>query len=195
MQTSAAVPVQQNRILLDSLNYAAWRQDVRGQLEILNLLPLIESDKQSIRRILTSAEGRKDDKKAMAIISSRLDESHLRRLEHCRSAYEMWFTLKSMQLDLFDEGQIQESLEDIIIDSDSDSNCGRCDSRSWQEYGPALALVKLRLQELNEQISKPSTSKLCQLCGSKKHKAIKCPPSTREIILASRRSSSSCVVL
>ena len=195
MKSSASISVPQIQVL-DSINYARWRQDMRRQLAMLNLLPLIESDKLSIGRILSSAEGRENDKKAMAIISSRVGERYSRYLEKCTSAYEMWFTLKSKQVRLFNMKQIKESLEDMVSDSESDEF--ESESRPFidgVERVLALASMKAQLQDMQEQLSNTSPDKLCQLCGSKKHQARKCPVSTVEIILSARRSARSCVIL
>lgn len=173
--------------LLNTSNYAIWSRKIRLVLKCNGLLPYIDKDHLYIKKLLLSTNGQEENEIAMRIISSRVgDEEYKKAIVNCKTAKEMWQTLKCEQLNLF-QTILQEELSLInLIDSQSESE--ECSSEYYEQFFDSdFEQMKFEIRRLNEEIDKmydemkqvhdkfKPFKNCCQVCGQKKHILSRCP--------------------
>lgn len=162
---------------LNTNNYSIWSENMKKLLKAHDLLIYIESSHNILRKLISTTNGKRGNRDAMALISSNVEEKYYKNLlDSCETANEMWYVLKSSQPMFFNS--FSKEPEDYYSENLSSYN-----EQFYSKQNHLLQIELTKLREKFENIHKELKegqekiiSKLpkCQLCNSKVHQAGKC---------------------
>lgn len=165
---------------------------MRRLLEARDVLWCIDLGPRRLKKLLESSEGKRDNKLAMILISNNVEEKLFKDLlDGCENAREMWLTLESIQLNLFDSTVLKDHDQDILVQKsvnnepdDADSEDSSCYKEATYVGDPKLTKemvnhckdqLNLLRKEVNaNQAILDKIKPKCQFCNSKNHTAPKC---------------------
>lgn len=169
--------------LLTESNYSTWSKEMRSFLKSKGLLKFIESENESLKKLLQTVKGRSCNESTMAIICSKVDTKIYQEIiQSSTTAKELWLGLKAVQLNLHDLVQLEECKDDFIDDSVS-RDLSHYDAEFYllgrvnlkNEIEQLLCQIQALRDDLKKQgeVSQKGFPH-CQFCGSKKHLPVKC---------------------